>query len=363
MANVKISELGSATTPLGGTELIEIVQGGVNKKVAVSEVGGGATPDLEAVLTEGNESTLPIIINGTLTEQVKLIADIDGNTGFGLTSIDILGNYSKFTMPIGGADGIEFALPARQIGGGTIATETEIKDANFTAEFSIHYIIKDNTVTVTDGGIAYTVFVESGTAVIGGVSYGSESLVYRILSGGVWNSTLINSSGATNLGYTASPTNGIVTSDTGTDATIPLADTTDAGLLAPADKTKLDAIPILASGTYTPTGTIIANLDSISWGVANYMRVGSVVTVSGEVTFDPTTGGGTLVNARFTLPIASAFANTYDCNGGVFPQIVISSAAVGGITANVANDQAEIKFPANFTSSQTFKYHYQYTVI
>ncbi len=44
-------------------------------------------------------------------------------------------------------------------------------------------------------------------------------------------------SSATNLGYTPSPTNGIVTSDTGTDATIPLADGTNAGLLTPAEKT------------------------------------------------------------------------------------------------------------------------------
>jgi hypothetical protein len=37
--------------------------------------------------------------------------------------------------------------------------------------------------------------------------------------------------GATDLSYTASPTNGIVTSSTGTDATIPLADGTNAGLI------------------------------------------------------------------------------------------------------------------------------------
>lgn len=45
--------------------------------------------------------------------------------------------------------------------------------------------------------------------------------------------------GATNLGYTASPTNGIVTSDTGTDATIPLATTINAGLLSPSEKTAI----------------------------------------------------------------------------------------------------------------------------
>lgn len=36
MAEVKISDLTSATTPLAGTEIVPIVQGGVTKKVAVS---------------------------------------------------------------------------------------------------------------------------------------------------------------------------------------------------------------------------------------------------------------------------------------------------------------------------------------
>lgn len=48
--------------------------------------------------------------------------------------------------------------------------------------------------------------------------------------------------GATNLSYTASPTDGTVTSDTGTDATIPAGSTTNASLMLPADKTKLDGI-------------------------------------------------------------------------------------------------------------------------
>lgn len=48
--------------------------------------------------------------------------------------------------------------------------------------------------------------------------------------------------GATNLSYTASPTNGTVNSDTGTDAVIPLVTTVNAGLQSPTDKTKLDGI-------------------------------------------------------------------------------------------------------------------------
>lgn len=49
---------------------------------------------------------------------------------------------------------------------------------------------------------------------------------------------------AANLGYIASPTDGTVTSSSGTDATIPLANGTNAGLLAPGDFTKLGFITV-----------------------------------------------------------------------------------------------------------------------
>jgi hypothetical protein len=43
MANVKITDLTAATTPLAGTELFETVQGGTSKKVAASAIGNSAT--------------------------------------------------------------------------------------------------------------------------------------------------------------------------------------------------------------------------------------------------------------------------------------------------------------------------------
>lgn len=60
MANKKISELPTATTPLAGTEEFEIVQGGINKRVAASDVGGGGG-------TWGS-------ITGTLLDQTDLAA-------------------------------------------------------------------------------------------------------------------------------------------------------------------------------------------------------------------------------------------------------------------------------------------------
>lgn len=53
--------------------------------------------------------------------------------------------------------------------------------------------------------------------------------------------------GATNLTYTASATQGVVASDTGTDATIPAADGTNAGLMVPAQVNKLGHITVTAA--------------------------------------------------------------------------------------------------------------------
>ena len=74
-------------------------------------------------------------------------------------------------------------------------------------------------------------------------------------------------SGATNLGYTASPTNGVVTSDTGTDAIIPIADFNNAGLLTSEEKqllynnsatgiTKFEGFSINVDTTKYNTGVI-----------------------------------------------------------------------------------------------------------
>lgn len=53
--------------------------------------------------------------------------------------------------------------------------------------------------------------------------------------------------GATNLAYTAGATQGIVTSDTGADAILPAVDGTNAGLMLPAHKTKLDFLTVTAA--------------------------------------------------------------------------------------------------------------------
>lgn len=64
MPNRRISELPIATTPLSGTELVEIVQGGANAQTTVSEIGGTGgsfvasdQTQSEAIITGANSSS------------------------------------------------------------------------------------------------------------------------------------------------------------------------------------------------------------------------------------------------------------------------------------------------------------------
>lgn len=68
--------------------------------------------------------------------------------------------------------------------------------------------------------------------------------------------------GATNLSYTAAPAQGTVTSDTGTDATLPLANGTNAGLMAPAQFTKLGHISVTQAVDLDAMETKLATIET-----------------------------------------------------------------------------------------------------
>jgi hypothetical protein len=111
--------------------------------------------------------------------------------------------------------------------------------------------------------------------------------LYQWLSSGVWRkiaeaeSLDITVGGATNLSYSPSATNGVVTSDTGTDATIPAANGTNAGLLVPAQfnklghltvtaATDLDAIRTASHAAVTAAGTASTNPITVTGQALNF---------------------------------------------------------------------------------------------
>jgi hypothetical protein len=65
-----------------------------------------------------------------------------------------------------------------------------------------------------------------------------EGKIIEVFTGGF----VLAGAGAADLTYTASPTNGVITNSNGAGFTIPAGSTTNASLIIPADKTKLNAI-------------------------------------------------------------------------------------------------------------------------
>lgn len=116
----------------------------------------------------------------------------------------------------------------------------------------------------------------------------------------------LGSSGITNLDYTAGVSNGVVTSDAGTNATIPLADATNAGLFSAAEKSKLAGIEANAKDDqnasevpYTATGNLVATnvqdaLDELQGDIDNISAESNDLGIthnSGDI--DITIEGGT----------------------------------------------------------------------
>jgi hypothetical protein len=112
------------------------------------------------------------------------------------------------------------------------------------------------------------------------------------------------------------------------------------------------------SGTYTPTLTNTLNVAASTAVTCQYMRVGKVVTVSGQVNIDATATGDTVLGV--SLPIASNFGAGRQC-GGVFSKTFTASANAGAIYGDATNNRATFRINSDTTADQgyTFTFTYQ----
>ena len=118
MANVKITDLTAATTPLAGTELFETVQGGTSKKVAASDIGNSANALPYASLS--GRAYIQAFSNTDQTGSVSAATAIKlENTDFGAgitIANDGGGNPTRITFAVAGtymlAPSIQFANSA-----------------------------------------------------------------------------------------------------------------------------------------------------------------------------------------------------------------------------------------------------------
>tara|TARA_R110000868_G_C10919724_1_gene765572 strand:- start:270 stop:1121 length:852 start_codon:yes stop_codon:yes gene_type:complete len=75
MADVKISALPAATTPLAGTELVPIVQSGVTEQVTVANLTAGRTVGAATVNVDANSATTAVRITQTGAGNALVVED------------------------------------------------------------------------------------------------------------------------------------------------------------------------------------------------------------------------------------------------------------------------------------------------
>lgn len=119
MADVKISALPAATTPLGGTELVPIVQGGVTTRVSVDNLTAGRTVAASTVNVDANTASAAVRITQTGAGNALLVEDsaspdanpfvvtADGRVGVGTSApnvgLDVFGSQVRSSGATGGS--------------------------------------------------------------------------------------------------------------------------------------------------------------------------------------------------------------------------------------------------------------------
>lgn len=169
MANIKIPDLTAASTPLAGTELLEIVQSSFSRKVAASDIAAAAT-NVRTVATGGTgASTLTGVVKGNGTSAftagtVSLTTEVSGTlpVASGGTGATTLTGYVKgsgtsamtasATIPFGDVSGRAFIFSistADQTGNASAATAVTFNSG--TSGTGIN-VIASTQITFTDAG-------------------------------------------------------------------------------------------------------------------------------------------------------------------------------------------------------------------
>ena len=117
-----------------------------------------------------------------------------------------------------------------------------------------------------------------------------------------------------------------------------------------------------AAGTYTPTLYNTTNVAASTAYACQYLRVGTVVTVSGRVDIDVTTTATDTV-LGISLPIASNFANNGELAGTAVQDIGAAVKECGYIRADTTNDRAYLGLQSVGISNYAWYFHFTYQVI
>lgn len=341
--------------------------------------------------------------SASTTAVQRLKVDSTGSVVVGNNSSALATNATDGFLYISSSAGIPTGVPTAQTGSLPIHIDSTNSELYFYSGSWLKAI--SGTATVPEGGTGATSFTDRGvligrgTAAIEATGAGSAGQVLQsggaganpsystatypstagnsgsvLVSGGTnFTSTNIDLAdsdavGATILGVA----NGGTGQSTYTNGQLLIGNTTG-NTLTKATLTAGNGVVITngggsitigqTSGTYTPSNSgcpANTNVDSVTFQVTRYYRVGNMVTVSGFMSVDPTT---TLVdiNVYFNAPIASAFTTTGQNSGNC--NIASTDSQVYCAMSNEAtNDCLRLLTNTAATASRSFFFQSTYEV-
>jgi hypothetical protein len=127
--------------------------------------------------------------------------------------------------------------------------------------------------------------------------------------------------------------------------------------------TDIQALPTLASGTWTPTISTTSNITATNVYTGRYLRVGDIVYFSVSIDINATSADN--ISLFLSLPVASNFAASANATGiaiGI-PTSDAQTMGSGIIYADDAGDKLFLNAWANFTGLQEWAINGSYLVI
>lgn len=347
MANVKISALTSATTPLAGTEVLPIVQSSTTVKVA--------TNDLTVKNVRANATTGILQVTGPTAGTTRIMTTPDAN--FTAARTDAAQTFTGTQTVVAAATQDGVALAGRAAGTGSyVATITPavlsaartvtLPDANTTLPIASY------AYTFTGPTAARTITLPNSNTSIPAASYiytltGPTAARTITLPDADFSVARIDAAQSFTGNQTLATGNLIIgTAGKGIDFSVNSHAT---GMTS-------ELLTWYEEGTWTPVvadAVSGGNVASVAAAAGRYTRVGRVVTVQLELT-DITTTGMTAGNQVFVRGLPFTPSATFDVPGSCYTNRC--SYAASGWRSVVAPSSAIMQFvdPTNANANATY---------